>query len=103
MQSSIYQRASRLHALYTELRALLAAEHGDEWLKHIDPIVKALTPPFESEEQCDATINEAKHRFNAILAPKGGFAEFYVHRKEPSLRVSANQRLEQLKELLCEC
>ena len=46
MQSSVYQRASRLHELYAELRALLAAERGDEWLRHIDPIVSALALPF---------------------------------------------------------
>ena len=101
MQSSIYERASQLHALYAELRALLAAERGDEWLRHIDPIVSALAPPFESEGQCATTITEAHHRFNALFAPKGGFAEFYIHRDEPGLRVKANQRFEQLKELLC--
>ena len=101
MQSSIYQRANQLHALYSELREILAAERANEWLRHIDPIVNALAPPFETDEQCEATVREAQSRFKALMATKGGFSEFYIHRDEPGMRVKANQRLGQLIELLC--
>ena len=100
MQLSPPQRAERLLALYSELKMILASERGEEWLKHVDPIVKALTPPFESDLQCIETIEEATRRFNALLSFKGGLSEYYVHRNDPQARVEANRRLSQLIEIL---
>lgn len=83
--------------LFQDLLATLCAEGGQVWAPGVRAIVQALTPPFASEQEQIDTIAEAKRRFEALLASKGGLSEFYIARKSFAEQVEANGAFDALK------
>ncbi len=98
----IEDRASSLRQRFLALEELLRREGDNEWLRKVSEIVRALEPPFASEEQCIDTIQEAKHRFESWHKHKGGFSEFYVHRENYEERLAANKELDAIREAILE-
>ena len=96
-QMNSLPRASLLHVQFQALSAIIKREQAREWFRLINEIVVALQPPFTDEEQCAATIAEAKRRFESMLESKGGFSEFYVHRDNFEDQRAANKELEEIK------
>ena len=93
-------RGSLLRAQFQALSVILGREQARDWLRLVNEIVVALQPPFTDEDQCAATIAEAKRRFESMLQGKGGFSEFYVHRDNFENQQRENSDLENIKQAI---
>jgi len=98
MMSTTSGTCGPLLLLFQDLLATLAAEGGQNWAPGVREIVRALTPPFASEQEQVNTVAEAKRRFEALLGGKGGLSEFYIARASFAEQVEANAIFDALVE-----
>jgi hypothetical protein len=90
-------KASNLLALFKTLRAILVAEGEGNWLRGIDLIIDALTPPQSGERDFEEALRYAESTYKSMLGGSGSFSEFYIWRDDFDERVKENDMLEKIK------
>lgn len=90
------QRLTDLRLLFEELKEILKAENGENWLPGVDAVLERLDFTSKAPPKVDV-IQEVISIFRTMNSGQGGFSDFFLWRDDFEERVAANAHFKGLK------
>jgi hypothetical protein len=84
-----------VRSLLEELRAILARQGESNWIRGVQAAIDSLDNPDDQKGYSDA-----QSIYRTMTMGRGPFSEYYTHRDDFEQRVSANERLDQIRSQL---
>lgn len=86
--------------LLREMRGILVAEGGRNWLPGIDAAISALEQPPARDIHPDEGLRQAASIYRTMNRGPGSFGDFYVQRADPAEQARANERFSEVADEL---
>ena len=86
-----------LKILFEELKGVLQAEGGGNWLSGINAAIERLSPSIDASANGEH-LREVKSIFATMHAGQGSFSDFFIWREDFDERMAANAEFKTLKD-----
>lgn len=95
---SAIQKSIDLLRLFTELRQILVQENENNWIRGVNLIVEALTPPaYGGKGNPDEAVMYVKNTYRKMVSGNGSFSDFFIWRDDFEDRKNANKELDRVR------
>lgn len=92
------QKSNDLLQLFNELKKIMIRENENNWIRGVNLIIEALTPPdYGGKGSADEAIKYVEATYRNMVSGNGSFSDFFIWRDDFDEREKANKRLDSVR------
>jgi len=92
------QKSNDLLKLFKELKKIMINENEVNWVRGVDLIIEALTPPhYGGKGSVDKAVEYVEATYRNMVSGNGSFSDFLIWRDDFDEREKANKKLDSVR------
>lgn len=92
------QKSNDFLQLFNELKKIMIRENENNWIRGINLIIEALTPPdYGGKGSSDEAVRYVETTYRNMISGNGSFSDFFIWHDDFDDREKANKELDRVR------